>query len=88
VFSDIDQNAQYTLAFLNEKSATNFTLDGFKEALSHEYFPTSVDEAQRELINETGKYSVRRISKSVVDFLVREHLLEKAPPPLDIMQLK
>jgi hypothetical protein len=87
VLSDIEKNAGDTIRYLDAKSATQYTLTGFADALSNEYFPRSVQEAQRILIDESGKFSAVRISKSIVDFLLRERLLEKRPPPLGMIQI-
>ena len=71
VFADIDANSKATITYLDEKSATKYSVQGFKGALSNEYFPRSVAQANRELIDETGTYPIKRITDSMVKFLMR-----------------
>lgn len=69
VMSDIDNHSQVPLDYLRKNSATQYTLDQYKTALSQEYFPISVSEAQQQIIAGSGKYSSAKIGDDVVEYL-------------------
>ncbi len=87
VYSDIDNNARYSLEYLDENASTKYTLEGYKTALTQEYLPRSVKEAEQELIDEDGKFSYLRIGMAVQDYILSNGIIEsKSPLPtfLDI----
>jgi ABC-type nitrate/sulfonate/bicarbonate transport system substrate-binding protein len=81
VLSDIDHHSGDALAYLKANASTQYTVDGFKTALSQEYFPRSISDLQTDILSSTGKYSFERTSK-----LYSNYLLDtggtKSPPSL------
>lgn len=71
VMSDLDKNSSYSLAYLDKNASTKYTLQQYKEALSQEYFPVSVEEANQNIISDTGKYSYKRISEDVRQYIIQ-----------------
>ncbi len=69
VMSDLDNHSQVPLDYLRKNSATQYTLDQYKAALSQEYFPKSVAEAQQQIIAGSGRYSSEKIGEDVVEYL-------------------
>jgi ABC-type nitrate/sulfonate/bicarbonate transport system substrate-binding protein len=69
VMSDIDNHSQVPLDYLRKNSATQYTLEQYKAALSQEYFPKSVSEAQQQIIAGGGRYSSQKIGDDVVEYL-------------------
>lgn len=72
VLRDLDRNSGHSLAYLQANAATKYTLDEYKQALSAEYFPRSLAEADREFLSDSGRYNVKRISSQMAQFLFRE----------------
>lgn len=87
VTSDLDHHSDTTLAYLKANASTQYTLKEFKEALTQEYFPKSLSEAQKEIIASDGKYSIPRISKDVGQYLVEVKTVKEPPQPPTIIHL-
>jgi hypothetical protein len=81
VLSDIDHNSTTTLNYLKANASTHYTLAEFKSALSQEYVPKSILEAQKEVILGTGKYSMKAAGKEINEYLM-ETGATKAPVKL------
>jgi ABC-type nitrate/sulfonate/bicarbonate transport system substrate-binding protein len=79
VLSDIDNNSKASLAYLNANASTRYSLNEYKLALSQEFFPRSASEAATTLIEKDGKFSYRRISQSVTEYLVVHGSVKNAP---------
>jgi ABC-type nitrate/sulfonate/bicarbonate transport system substrate-binding protein len=79
VMQDIDNNSKFSLKYLDEKAATKYTLEQYKTALSQEYFPLTIDEAGKEIISATGKFSYQRISDDVSEYLTANKIVETKP---------
>jgi len=79
VMTDIDNNSKFSLKYLDEKAATKYSLEQYKTALSQEYFPRTVDEANKEIISDDGKFSYQRISNDVSDYLLTNKIVDKQP---------
>jgi ABC-type nitrate/sulfonate/bicarbonate transport system substrate-binding protein len=79
VMNDLDHNSSYSLKYLDSKASTKYTLQQYKEALSQEYFPVSVDEANNSIVSDTGKYSYRRIGEDVTQYLLQVKKVSQAP---------
>lgn len=79
VMTDLDKNSKYSLQYLDEKAATKYTLEQYKTALSQEYFPRTIGEAQKEIVSLSGKYSYKRISEDVADYLLVNKIVDKKP---------
>lgn len=88
VTSDIEENSTATLDYLARTSATTYTVQSFREALANEYFPTSLDEANRELIAPSGSYSVPRIASIIGDFLQEVGLVKAPPATPDLIEVE
>jgi hypothetical protein len=69
VMSDLDNHSSIPLDYLKRNSATAYTLQQYKDALSQEYFPRSIQEANRELVARTGRYSHDKIGEDVIAYL-------------------
>jgi ABC-type nitrate/sulfonate/bicarbonate transport system substrate-binding protein len=69
VLSDIDHHNATTLAYLKANASTNYTPAEFKSALSQEFIPQSVEEAQTEVVSGNGKYSVAAASDEINKYL-------------------
>lgn len=69
VLSDLKNNSKDTLAYLDAKSSTKYTLDELKAALAQEYVPASVEEAEKEIISGKGKYSFAKSYEDVCKYL-------------------
>ncbi len=80
VFSDIDNNSKYSLEYLRNNASTKYTLEQYKKALSHEYFPLSYKETYNSIIKENSKYDYKRLYKDMTDFLVEEKIVPRRPP--------
>lgn len=88
VMADIDNNSKFSLKYLDEKAATKYTLEQYKTALSQEYFPRNIDEANREIVSESGKFSYQRISNDVSDYLLTNKIVDKKPAIPQFIELK
>lgn len=88
VMTDIDKNSKFSLKYLDEKAATKYTLEQYKTALSQEYFPRSVDEATKEIVSDSGKFSYQRISNDVSDYLLTNKIVDKKPTTPQFITLK
>jgi hypothetical protein len=82
VYADMHKNSAAPLAYLKKHAATKYTFDEYKRALAEEYFPRTLEEAERELVASDGKFSVPRIAHEVSDYLVMVGIAkEKVPVP-------
>ena len=79
VYEDMDKNSEASLTYLNRQASTHYTLDEYKRALSHEYLPRSVAEADDEFIKDSGKFPVKDIRATNFDYLIRQGVI-KSPP--------
>lgn len=70
VLSDLDHHSDTTLAYLKANASTQYTLEEFKRALSQEYVPKSIEEAEKEIISGQGKYSIAEIAALCNDYLL------------------
>ncbi len=80
VQSDLDHHAEKPLAYLAQTASTKYTVETYKRALQAEYFPRSLDEAQRSIILSSGKYSLGRIAGDATTYLVDFGVIKQAPP--------
>jgi ABC-type nitrate/sulfonate/bicarbonate transport system substrate-binding protein len=80
VLSDIDRNSKQSLAYLDKNASTRYTLEEYKRALSQEYFPRTMQEAQAQLIDRTGRFPARAIGETTGAYLVQKGTSRKAPP--------
>ncbi len=81
VFADIDQNSQVSRDYLTRTASTRYSLDEYKSALSQEYLPRTLSEANSAFLNQNGPYSYERIGRTVADYLMRRGIVS-APPVL------
>ena len=88
VFEDLDNNSKQTLQFLDRTASTKYTLEEFKNALSQEYFPRNISEANREILSVNGSFSYRNIGNSVATFLIDNKITKNKPelPELLLVQ--
>ena len=87
VLSDLDHHSDTTLAYLKANASTQYTLEEFKRALSPEYVPKSVEEAQKEIVSGQGKYSIADIAALCNDYLLDIGATKKPVPLPKIITL-
>jgi ABC-type nitrate/sulfonate/bicarbonate transport system substrate-binding protein len=79
VMSDLDHNSSNSLRYLDQKASTRYSLQQYKDALSQEAFPQSIEEANSLIISDTGKYSYRRISEDTAQYMIQVKKAVQAP---------
>lgn len=87
VMANLDHNSAHSLDYLKRNAATRYTIEEYKKALSQEYFPASLPQANADMIREAGKYYFRRLYDAVADFLEAEHLVSRRPSPPQFIRL-
>lgn len=80
VLSDVENNSTYSRQYLNEKAVTHYTIEQYKTALSQEFFPISIDEAEVQIVSDTGIFSYSRISKDIIDYLHDNGIVKDSIP--------
>jgi ABC-type nitrate/sulfonate/bicarbonate transport system substrate-binding protein len=80
VFSHIDENSKTSLDYLNRTASTRYTLEEYKKALLQEYFPRTIEEANKELVSTSGKFAYRKIGETVISFLIENGVVRSKPP--------
>jgi len=80
VLSDLDHHTNVTLTYLKNNASTKYTLKEYKNALTQEYFPRSINEAQKKLISGTGEFSIKRMSDITNQYLI-DNGIAKSPRP-------
>lgn len=80
VLSDIDNNSSYSRDYLDKNAATQYTIEQYKTALSQEYFPTSVLEAEKQIVADSGLFPYRKISADIVDYLKDNRIIKDSIP--------
>lgn len=88
VTSDIRQNSVESLRYLNSNASTHYTLEQYRAALSQEYFPTSIAQANAQLINKSGKFSAPRIASEISSYIRGRDPTAKTPRRLLFMEIK
>lgn len=86
VMADIDHNSAHSLGYLKRNAATRYTIEEYKKALSQEYFPTSLPQAEADMIRKEGKYNFRTLYEAAADFLEAEHVVSRRPSPPQFIQ--
>jgi ABC-type nitrate/sulfonate/bicarbonate transport system substrate-binding protein len=81
VLRDLDHHSATTLAYLRDHASTKYTIPEFKRALSHQYFPLSVEEINKEILSRDGKYSIEKSTALVNRYLI-ESGIAKTPRPM------
>ncbi|GHV21085.1 hypothetical protein FACS1894174_03980 [Bacteroidia bacterium] len=79
VMADLDNNSKQSMEYLRKNASTQYTIEQYKEALSQEYFPLSVTEANREIIDNNGIFSYEKISEDVANYLVATGVAKQKP---------
>ncbi len=88
VLSDLDHHSNETLAYLKANASTQYTLDEFKKALSQEYIPQSIAEAQKEIVSGKGQYSINEIGKLCNQYLLDIGATKTAQPLPHMITIK
>lgn len=70
VLSDLNYHSAASLSYLKSNASTQYTIDEFRRALSQEYFPGSITDAERDIISGKGKYSIGRIAMLCNQYLL------------------
>ena len=87
VLSDPDTRSSDSIAYLNKQSSTDYTVDTFKEALSHEVFPRSVKESQEKLVSPGSEYDLNRTKNALVEFLLANKVITEAPQNITLLNV-
>jgi hypothetical protein len=82
VMSDIDEHSGATIAYLNKHSSTHYTPAEFKRAVSGEYFPRSVQEAEEQILSGDSPYSLKRQEREINSYLIDVGVRTAAAPAL------
>jgi hypothetical protein len=85
VLSDLDHHSAASLAYLKTNASTQYTADEFKKALSLEYFPQSLAAADRNIIADKSKYSIKRISALCSQYLFDTGATKTIRPAPDLV---
>jgi ABC-type nitrate/sulfonate/bicarbonate transport system substrate-binding protein len=88
VLANLEENSKYTIAYLDAKSATKYSVGEFREALAAEFFPTSIAEARQEFLADSGSFPIRPIASSIAKFLTAEGILKGRSPPLELIDME
>lgn len=88
VYKDLDKNSKYSLAYLEKKAATKYTLEQYKTALSQEYFPKNLTEVQKNIIDKDSKFFYQRIKKDVILYLKSNKIIKSNIAPPDFVSIK
>jgi hypothetical protein len=79
VMADLENNSKHSLEYLRRNASTQYTIEEYKAALSQEYFPLSITEANREIIDDNGMFSYRRIAEDVANYLYTTGIVRQKP---------
>ncbi|TGV04830.1 type 2 periplasmic-binding domain-containing protein [Flavivirga rizhaonensis] len=88
VFKDLEANSVRSLKYLDEKAATKYTFDQYKTALSQEYFPKSINEADTEILNEGGLFYYKQIQTEVIDYLKANEVIKEKYQAPDFVKIE
>lgn len=88
VLSDLDTNSSNSLTYLKKHAATQYTLESYKAALSHEYFPRTVEELESQLLSSSGAYPVKSIYEVMSAFLVAQGVVSDVPEFPEFLELR
>ncbi len=78
--SNLKGHCKPELAYLKANSSTKFTLEEFRSALALEYFPKDIAEIEKEIVSDSGKYSIKQGTKAVNEYLIESNLIKTALP--------
>lgn len=87
VYSDLPKNSKYSLKYLDEKAATKYTFEQYQTALSQEYFPLSIEEANRQIKANDGKFSYKRISDEISNYLTVNKAVTQKPKSPNFIEI-
>lgn len=85
VLSDLKNHSKDTLAYLDAKSSTRYTLDELEAALAQEFVPRSVEEANKEIVLGTGKYSFARAFDDTCEYLIDQGITKAKAEPFEFI---
>jgi ABC-type nitrate/sulfonate/bicarbonate transport system substrate-binding protein len=85
VMGDLDHHSDKCLEYLKQNASTKYTLSEFKSALSQEFIPESLSQAQEEIVDGKGKYSIAHAAKVIDEYLVETGAAKNPPPPPNII---
>lgn len=88
VFADIDRNSAASLAYLNRQASTRYSLEEYKRALSQEYLPRSIQEAESAFLSDRGRYPASVIRRVNLDYLVAQKVMKTPPQIPDFIRLE
>lgn len=80
VLSDIDDNSTYSRDYLDKNAATQYTIDQYKTALSQEFFPITIHEAEKHIISDSGLFPYKQISSDIIDYLRDKGIIKDSIP--------
>jgi hypothetical protein len=80
VLSDLNNHSADALAYLKANSSTSYSLDELKRALSQEYFPSSIADAEKNVVSSKSKYSIQRLSQLCSQYLLETGATKTSRP--------
>jgi len=87
VLNDLDHHSDAMLTYLKANAATQYTLPEFKQALTYQYFPLSIKDAEKEMVFNKGKYSIDKQTDAVNQYLLDIGAIKTARPTPKIISL-
>ena len=80
VYADIDNNSRASLAYLDKAASTRYTLDEYKKALSAEYLPGSLSDAQASFLVPGGRFHADTIGRAANQMLLQRKIVRQESP--------
>ena len=87
VLSDLDHNSAESITYLDKQSATQYTVDSFKAALSHEVFPRSIDDVNKLILNSGAQYDFDQIKNNLIAFELQNKIITESPQNISIIDI-
>ena len=87
VLSDLDNNSAGPIAYLDKQSATQYTIDSFKSALSQEVFPKSITDVNTLILNNGAQFDFNQIKNNLIAFELQNKIITEAPQNISIINI-
>lgn len=88
VYSDIETNSSFSLAYLRSQSSTSYSVDEYKAALSQEWLPKSINEVNQEIMGPMGKYYYLPVVRSVTSYYISNRLIPAEPKNIAFLNIQ
>jgi len=88
VLGDLDHNSAGPITYLDKQSATQYTVESFKNALSQEVFPKSIADVNQLIINNGAQFDFNQIKNNLIAFELQNKIITEAPQNIEIIDIK